>query len=176
MRLFWKRSEDALERALRVERPDAPDGLVSGLVGRVEASRTPRHWSRVAFAGALTVFMLGTFASFGGLGYAAESVQSAASSVTRVVKTQKASAPTKQSAALTQYGPQTVTPPAPAKQTFTPPAAPKTVKVAGISTPAASESSDELPFTGLGLAATAAFGLLLLGLGAFLRRRESRAS
>src|SRR5919109_1483776 len=104
MRLFWKRSEDALERALRVERPDAPESLVSGLVGRVEASRAPHRWSRVSFAGALTVFMLGTFASFGGLGYASESVQSAASAVTRVVKTQKAQAPTKQSAAQTQYG------------------------------------------------------------------------
>jgi hypothetical protein len=166
MRMFWKRREDALDRVLRAERPEAAEHLVSRLVGRVEAARAPHRWSRVAFAGALTVFMLGSFASFGGLGYAAEGAQSAASAVTRVVKTQKAQVRTAQSAAKTQYG----------KQTFTPPAAPKTVNVAGISTPTTSQSSDELPFTGLGLGATAAFGLLLLGLGVLLRRRESHTT
>ena len=167
MRKFWKRREDALERVLRAERHEASDELVSRLVGRVESAHAPRRWSRVAFAGALSVFMLGSFASFGGLGYAAEGAQGAASAVTRIVKTEKAQVrASTQSAARTQYG----------KQTFTPPAAPKTIKVAGISTPTSSESSDELPFTGLGLAATAAFGLLLLGAGVLLRRRESHTT
>jgi hypothetical protein len=164
---FWKRDERALERMLRSERAEARDGLVADLTQRTNASRPGRTWSKVAFATALTVFMVGSFASFGGLGYAASSAQHAAKSVTHAVSPQKAHKPaTSLSAAQVQYGPQQYTPPA-AKPN-------KVIEVAGISTEKPS-SSDELPFTGLGLGLTAALGSVLLALGLVLRRRESRA-
>jgi hypothetical protein len=120
----------------------------------------------------LTVFMVGFFASFGGLGYAAANAHNVAKSVTRIVtpaKTQKLAVQSTQSAAQDEYGQQTYTPPA-AK-----PKPAKVIKVAGISSQAPSQSSSELPFTGLGLGITGALGLMLLSIGALLRRRESRA-
>ena len=63
-------------------------------------------------------------------------------------------------------------------QVYTPPPAKpaKVIKVAGISTTQPAASSGQLPFTGFGLGVTAALGLLLLGLGVLLRRREARDS
>jgi hypothetical protein len=118
----------------------------------------------------MTVFMVGFFASFGGLGYAASSAQDAATSVTRIAKPakHKVLARTTRSAAQDQYG----------HQTFTPPVAKPKVKVKSASatpTVAVVSASDELPFTGLGLGASGALGLMLLGLGALLRRREARS-
>jgi hypothetical protein len=167
---FWK-GEDAFERVLRDGRPEARDGLVADLARTASAGHPARRWSRVAFASALTVFMVGFFASFGGLAYAAASAHSAASSVTRVVKpskTEKLVVRHTQSAGQDQYGQQQFTPPA-AKPT-------KVIKVAGVASETPTQSSGELPFTGLGLGVTALLGLTLLALGALLRRRESRAS
>lgn len=168
---FWNGEEDALERALRDGRPEARDELVADLARTASARRPARRWSRVAFASSLTVFMVGFFASFGGLGYAAANAHSVAKSVTRIVapaKTQHTLAVKAKSAAQDEYGQQTFTPPAANKPA-------KVIKVAGISTETPSQSSGELPFTGIGLAATAALGLVLLALGALLRRREGRA-
>jgi hypothetical protein len=171
---FWNGEEDALERALRDGRPAARDELVAGLARTTSARPLARRWSRVAFASSLTVFMLGFFASFGGLGYAAANAHTVAKSVTRIVtpaKAQHALAVRVKSAAQDEYG----------KQTFTPPAATpkpkpaKVIKVAGISTETPKPATSELPFTGLGLGITAALGLMLLAFGALLRRRESRA-
>lgn len=168
MRKFWKREDDALERVLRAERPVARDEFVARLAERTAASAPVRRWSRVAFASALTVFMLGFFASFGGIGYAAANLHSATREVTRIVVPAKTSAVRHvQSASQAQYGP---------SQVYTPPAAtpkPKVIQVAGISTEQPSSKSSELPFTGFGLGATAGLGLGLLVLGVFLRRRES---
>lgn len=173
---IWKKRSDELEQRLRAERPEAPAKLVAGLAGRTMSAFPQRRWSRVAFASAMTVFMLGFFASFGGLGYASANVESATRSVTRIV------VPTKvtkvkvvrqtQSAAAVQYS-------SPNPQTYTPPPSkPKVIQVAGISTsqqPTSTASSGTLPFTGFGLGLTAGLGLLLVALGAVLRRRESRA-
>lgn len=167
MRKLWKGHEDAVERVLRDGRPEPREGLVGDLAYTISAARPARRWSRVAFATAMTVFMVGFFASFGGLGYAASNAQAAAKTVTRIVSPAKKSlARTTQSAAQMQYGNQTFTPPAP-KPT-------KVIKVAGVSGQAPT-SSGELPFTGLGLGVTAALGLMLVTMGVFLRRRESRA-
>ncbi len=173
---IWKRGTDELEQRLRAERPEASDRLVAELAERTEPAVPARRWSRVAFASAMTVFMLGFFASFGGLGYAAGSVQSATRSVTRIVVPAKTThvkvVRTAQSAACDQYCDQQVyTPPA------APPSKPKVIQVAGISTSQqpTSTSSGTLPFTGFGLGLTAGLGLLLVALGAVLRRRESRA-
>jgi hypothetical protein len=174
---IWKRERDGLDQRLRAERPEAPESLVAELVERSTPVVPVRPWSRVAFAGALTVFMLGFFASFGGLGYAAANVHSATRSVTRIVvpaKTTKVKIVRQtQSAAQDQYS----TPP----QQYTPPAAkpkakPKVIQVAGISSAQQpSSTSNELPFTGFGLGLTAVIGSLLLALGVLLRRRESDA-
>jgi hypothetical protein len=167
---FWNGEEDALERVLRNGRPEARDELVAGLARTASTARPPRRLSRVAFASSLMVFMVGFFASFGGLGYAAANAHSVAKSITRIAQpaTPKLAAQTK-SAAIAQYHPQQYTPPV-AKPKPT-----KVIEVAGISTKTPSQSSNDLPFTGIGLGLTAAFGLTLLVLGAFLRRRESRA-
>jgi hypothetical protein len=168
---FWNGEEDALERVLRDGRPEARDELVADLARTATARRPARPWSRVAFASSLTVFMVGFFASFGGLGYAAANAHSVAKSVTRIVqpaKTQHLAVATK-SAVLDQYGHQAYTPPV-AK-----PKPAKVIEVAGTSTQTPQQASGELPFTGLGLGITAALGLVLLAIGAMLRRRESRA-
>jgi hypothetical protein len=166
---FWKSEEDALERALRDGRPEARDELVADLARAASARPPARRWSRVAFATSLTVFMVGFFASFGGLGYAAANAHQVAKSVTRIVQPAKTTQVTAtKSAAITQYQPQKFTPPA-AK-----PKPSKVIKVAGISTETPNQSSGELPFTGIGLAATTLLGLTLVGLGVLLRRRESR--
>lgn len=171
---IWKRESDGLERRLRAERPEAPDALVAELVERSVAAVPARRWSRVAFAGAMTVFMVGFFASFGGLGYASANVQSATRTVTRIVvptKTNKVKVVRQtQSAGAAQYS-------SPQPQTYTPPPSkPKVIQVAGISTSPqpTSTGSSTLPFTGFGLGLTAGLGLLLVALGALLRRRESR--
>lgn len=167
------RRHNGVDSALRGARPDASEELVAELSGRVLAAShrtSPRahRGSRVAFALALSVFMLGTFASFGGLGYAA---------TTQAQESQKQSATAddcddangKQSAAGKQYCEEklpdlTVAP-------LTPPSA--SVGVAAQSTPPQS-TSDTLPFTGYGLGGTALVGSLLLALGVFFRRREAR--
>jgi hypothetical protein len=170
VRSIWKRERDDLEQRLRAERPEASAGLVAELVERSTPAVPVRRWSRVAFAGAMTVFMLGFFASFGGLGYAAANVHSATRTVTRIVvpaKHTKVVVRHTQSAGEDQYGHQQYTPPA---------AKPKVIQVAGISTaPAPTSTSNELPFTGFGLGLTAGIGLVLLALGMLLRRRESGA-
>jgi len=171
---FWKREQDPVAGALRAARPEGRDEFVENLADRVAASHPARRWSRVAFAGAMAVFMLGPFASFGGLGYAASSAQDAASGITRIVKSAKDSGKlvihTKKSSAQDQYGRTKVTKVKGATVTKQP-----TTKVrrAG-SPPVVRSGGGELPFTGLGLGATAGLGMLLLGLGALLRRREAR--
>ena len=170
MRRLWKRQRDPVEDMLRTGRPEAREDLVALLAVRTEEVDRARRTSRIAFAGALTVFMVGSFASFGGLGYAAASAGETAKAVTRIVKLEKQDSlkvrGTK-SAAQDQYGKQ---------QTFTPPtpkAKPKTrVEVASVSNQQVAAASGELPFTGLGLGATALLGSALLALGVFLRRRE----
>ena len=158
---MWGRGRNSVDEALRAAKPVAQERFVAELCERVAPPRRPQQsyrGSRLAFGAAVTVFMLGTFASFGGLGYAATNQQAAAAK--------------SQSAAGAQYdeekvpsGQSSVTPP-----TLTPPKSPPTVSVAGEST--APTSTGTLPFTGLGLGATALLGSMLLVLGVFLRRRE----
>jgi hypothetical protein len=167
---FWKREHDPVERALHAGRPEARDELVAELASRSAASRPVHRGSRAAFAVALTVFMVGSFASFGGVGYATAGAQDAVQSMTRIVTPAKQTKPERgtKSAAQDQYG----------NQTFTPPAAKSKpsvqVKVASASASQVAAESGDLPFTGLGLGATAVLGLTLVGLGAMLRRRENR--
>jgi hypothetical protein len=118
----------------------------------------------------MTVFMLGSFASLGGLGYAASSARVAVKGITRIAKPVKQHgtlAPrTTLSAGQDQYGKPKAKPVAKVKAAKKPKAA--------FTPPPRVKSGGELPFTGLGLGATAGLGVLLLGLGVLLRRRETR--
>jgi hypothetical protein len=151
-----RREAGRLERDLRAERPEPRADFVLSLTKEVAASRprSRRSPSRVAFSLALLTFVVGTFASFGGVGYAAEGAGSA-------VNVMKQAAPRvlSGSSAQQQYGPQEQ--PAAEEESAAAPAA----QVAG---------AEGLPFTGISLAVTAALGLLLLAAGLILRRAERR--
>lgn len=158
MRFSRMRGEDGrVERDLRAARPEPRADFLLSTSKSVAASRAPRRKSRVAFALALTTFVLGTFASFGGVGYAASGAASA-------VKVVKKAVVHPDSAAQVQYGPQET----PQSNT-----AGEQNQLAG---GAAGEvaSASQLPFTGISLGITVALGLALLATGLILRRAERR--
>jgi hypothetical protein len=103
---IWKR-QDELERRLRRERPAPPAPLVNELLQRIEATHAQRERSfRVGLAAAASVGMLIALAGFGGLGYAASSVQHAVrAAVHAVTPTQKQASDQPQlNSAAAQYG------------------------------------------------------------------------
>jgi hypothetical protein len=153
MRLF-RGQADHVGRQLRTEAPKADGAFVASLAAELPARRARR--SRTAFAGAIAVLVLGTFASFGGVGYAAEGATHAASAAKKAV--------TKTSAA-DQYA--TTKPVEPA-----PPSNP-TVRVAAAT--ASSPPKSTLPFTGLSLIGTVGLGAALFVVGFAIRRRENGA-
>ena len=161
-----RREAGRLERDLRAERPEPPAHFLLGLSKHVVASRPPRQRraSRVAFALALTTFMVGSFASLGGLGYAASEANSAVNIVKKVVKADHPRV-LKKTSARGQYGPATT--PAPAAHVKA------AVSAAGVNAATAVQSS-QLPFTGFSLMVTTALGLSLLAVGLILRRREKK--
>lgn len=165
---LWNRGGDKLERELRASRAVPRDEFVSEVTGAVRraSTRQVRRYSRVAFAGALTVMMLGTFVSFGALSYAATGASDTVQTVKRIVKGQAPLAQ-KATAASDQYAPKAIV--AKVVKQKAPPAA----QVAQVATPPnAQVASGELPFTGISLGTTVALALGLIGLGVFLRRRE----
>lgn len=157
------RDSRRLEARLRSERPIPRDEFVRSIASSVETARVPRVWSRLAFAGALTTLLLGTFTSFGGIGYAG-------SGATQAVNTLKTlSAKHKlvvhNSAARAQYQP-APTPPSRAAQ-------PAAVAKGAV---AAEAKQGTLPFTGISLLGTAVASIALIALGLVLRRRERSIS
>lgn len=164
----WRHKRQAdLEARLRNHRPEARDEFVDTLSAAVapRAGGTRRSTSsRLAFAAAVSVFILGTFASFGGLSYAASGATGAYHAV-KQVPTGHVSFTVHKSSATAQYAPTTK------------PKKPKATKtegaVAGVrATLSNPKASGSLPFTGLSLAGTAVLSLALIGLGLALRRRE----
>jgi len=146
-------------------RPKARPEFRSDLAEHVLASRpagTVRPWSRVAFAGAVAAFMLGTFASFGGIGYAASGAGHTYKTVKTLVIEQRITV--HHSAASAQYKP----PPAPINN--------HTGSVAGNDSQSggvqAAAAAGTLPFTGFSLLATVLMSLGLIATGLLLRRRE----
>jgi cell division septation protein DedD len=154
-----------------------------------------KAWSRVAFAAALSVFILGSFASFGGLGYAAAGATHTYDAVKQAVVKQKLTVKVHTSSAADQYpaAPTTPAPTTPAPTTPTPttptPTTPAptqpapTQQVAGAhvqkTKPKAKPApqvapASTLPFTGFSLAGTLVLSLVLIGAGIMLRRRERR--
>src|SRR5213592_4936511 len=103
------RGAGRLERDLRAARPEPRADFLVPLAKHVAEAqpRRPRSGSRVAFALALTTFVVGSFASFGGLGYAASGATSAVDVVKKAVKVQHQPSVKKGSAAQQQYGPTT---------------------------------------------------------------------
>ena len=177
MRRPFRTRGDAVEVALRADRPEPGAALVADLSAFVSASPMEVHrGSRLAFASALAVLVIGTFLSFGGAAYAANGA------------TQAPATPASTSAAADEYGDQAV-----AQVPLTPPTAPTseeptsqeptsqeptsqepTTQVEGATATAPAQKSGTLPFTGVGLGSTALVSLLLVSLGVYLRRRESR--
>jgi hypothetical protein len=169
---MWKRRKSfgvgaEVEAALRSQRAQANQSFVEGLSERVlaESPRTRTGWSRVAFAGAVTTFILGTFASFGGLSYAASGAAGTYHAVKQVAVKHTLIVSVHKSSAASQYAP------TPKPHKTTPPSA----GVAGTQTGVAGVSSGgTLPFTGLSLLTTFIVSLALIVLGLALRRRERR--
>jgi hypothetical protein len=164
---MWSRRGDHrwLEGALRAQRAEAPDGLVEDISGKLSSAPLQRRraWSRAAFASAVSVFVLGTFASFGGLGYASSGASDTYSAVKKVAVAHKLKVAVHKTSAADQYHP-TTTPSA-----FTPPSSngPSSGVAAAVTT-----QGNTLPFTGFSLLGTFLASLGLIGAGIFLRRRE----
>jgi hypothetical protein len=156
------------EDSLRAHRAEASPDFVDGLSARVRGERfAPRRgWSRAAFAAGVSVFILGTFASLGGLSYAASGATQAYDVVQHAVVTQKLKVSVHSSAAA-QY-PHPPSKVAGAKVHKTKPH--YAVKAAVV------VQSGTLPFTGFSLLATFLVSLSLIGGGIALRRRERRSS
>jgi hypothetical protein len=130
------------------------------------APRSRGTWSRVAFAAAASTFILGTFASFGGVGYAASGAKGTYHAVKQVAVKHALIVSVHKSSASDQYGPK----PKPHKKQAVGGVAGERggVGVAGVRT------SGTLPFTGLSLVATFVLSLALIVTGLTLRRRERR--
>lgn len=150
-----------LERDLRAIRPEASQAFIVSLASRVARDRrTPAFtgsyaWSRLAFVAALTTAVIGAFASFGGVGYAATGVTSTISTLKQIAAADHVVVRTK-SAAADQYGPE--------EETTAP------ISVAGGTIAGAQQG--QLPFTGISLGLTVAIALGFIATGLLLRRRE----
>jgi hypothetical protein len=107
--------------------------------------------------------ILGMFASFGGLGYAASGANTTYSVVKKAVVDHKLSVDVHKSSASAQY------------PDNTPSQEPPASNVAGETTGSAAGAvagAQTLPFTGVSLLVTVLLGLALLTTGLILRRRE----
>jgi hypothetical protein len=173
---MWKwpkfNRDSALEAELRSVRAQPRDEFVTKLAETVEPRPAPRRaWSRLAFAGAVTTFILGTFASFGGLGYAASGSAGAYHAVKQVT-TGHVFVTVPKSSAAAQYAPK----PKPHKKhkkhhptVATGVAGQQAALNKGV------QSSGTLPFTGLSLLTTLLVSLALIASGIALRRREAKS-
>lgn len=151
-----------LEARLRSARPEASDDFVRTL-SEVAPRRGPRVWSRLAFAAAFTTLLLGTFASFGGIGYTKAGATQAYQTVKQLSAAKGVTVD--RSAAADQYP--------------SPPAAPQgaaPAESAQAAAPAEAVGVETLPFTGISLLTTVLVGAALIALGLALRRRERRES
>src|SRR4051794_23619039 len=74
-----------LERDLRAERPEPRADFLLSMSKELSKNKARRRGSRVAFALAFSTFVIGAFASFGGVGYAASGAVSAVKVVQKAV-------------------------------------------------------------------------------------------
>jgi hypothetical protein len=84
---IWRRRDKGfdLENELRRNRPEPKREFVRALTAEMRRHERPRGSLRLAFAGALTIVMLGALAAFGGIGYAANAPQTAVHAVASLV-------------------------------------------------------------------------------------------
>jgi hypothetical protein len=152
------------EATLRSYRAQPREEFVESLTDRVSEEPLVHRtaWSRLAFAAAASTMILGMFASFGGLGYAATGATSTYSVVKQAVVQHKLSVDVRKSSASGQYPP---TPTAPTNQV----AGESAVKGSATGAVAGAQT---LPFTGVSLLVTVLLGFALLVTGLILRRRE----
>jgi hypothetical protein len=171
----WLNRRTGLERQLRGYRAEPGDEFIANLSQRLTGNMpgTQRPRSRLAFAGAISVFILGTFASFGGLSYAASGAAGSYHTVKQVAVDHTLFVSVNKSSATDQYSP---------KPKPKPKAKPKpkhhqkshtATGVAGVQD-AVIKSSGTLPFTGISLLTTFVVSLALIVGGIMLRRRERR--
>jgi hypothetical protein len=170
---MWKRRKSlGVDAVLRAHRAEPRDEFVDSLSRRVAGESRPARtaWSRVAFAGAVSTFVLGTFASFGGLGYAASGAAGSYHAVKKVVVNHSLIVSVHKSSAADQYSP----PPKPKQKAQVQVAGAQSGSgVAGVN--AGVKSSQTLPFTGISLLGTLVLSLALIGVGIALRRRERQS-
>ena len=86
--IFGRRTKefDALEHALRTDRPDPRDGFLDEMLGRIsEPQPAQRSRRRGGLALAFVLVLLVGFGAFGGLGYAKSAATDAVSSTTSAV-------------------------------------------------------------------------------------------
>jgi hypothetical protein len=166
---MWIRrdSRSDIEARLRSRRAEASPEFVDGLAGKLAPGRRPtaRAWSRLAFASAVSVFILGTFASFGGMSYAASGASETYSAVHQVVVKHTLDLSVRTSSAAGQYPKSPTAKPAAVHVKKAPQGGVKGVQTV---------SGGTLPFTGVSLLGTFVVSLALIGGGIVLRRRENR--
>jgi hypothetical protein len=165
----WFNRGSQLDAQLRSIRPKARDEFVKSLSQQVvgRAPTATRARSRLAFAGAVSTFILGTLVSFGGLSYAASGAAGTYHTVKQVAVHHTLFVSVHKSSAAGQYAP----PPKPhPKKHHTTRGA---VGVAGLQN-AVAKPSGTLPFTGISLLTTLLISLALIGTGLLLRRRERK--
>jgi hypothetical protein len=180
--------KDDLGVELRARGPEPSRDFVDTLSERIasDGRRTRmRGASRLSFAAALTVFMLGTLASFGGLGYAASSTKGAFKKVSALEGPSAARTPASdqyvEKVTICHNG-HTITisqSALPAHRRHGDTIGPCGVLGASASRTrgggalGATASGGALPFTGISLAATVLVSLVLMTLGFALRRRAN---
>ena len=88
MKRFWRQNSFDLERELRSQRPEPRPQFMRMLTARIRPDHRAAGTSRVrvAVAGILTVVMLVSLASVGGISYAASGVRDVVTSVKHIKK------------------------------------------------------------------------------------------
>jgi hypothetical protein len=167
---FFKK-QDPLEAELGTAFTPS-EGFTDELRGRVLAAAPRTRYaraSRASFATAVAVFMLGTFASFGGVGLAAAGARQTVHAVAHVTINQKPV--TRHLTSASDEYPKASQPKVVTK------AKPKPVKpaVQAVSPTLIAKKQKTLPFTGISLVATTLAALMLIGLGVGLRRLGSES-
>jgi hypothetical protein len=164
---FNRRRAD-LESRLRAARAEPREDFVRQLAGELRPASSPHRapWSRLAFAGALSTMILGSLASFGGLGYAASGATGTYDVVKQIVVKHEIAVSVHKSSAGAQYPSQ---PPPPTN-------VPAGTNVASAGGVASAQQTGTLPFTGISLLGTVIVSLGLIVVGLILRRRERDSS
>ncbi len=136
-----------------------------GALGSHEPHGGQSPWPRIAYASAVAVAVLGTFASFGGISYAASGSERAVHTVAKVATGKHVVVAA--SSASSQYQHAVTKPQIQVKAVHT--TKPSTHVALG--TP---KTTGTLPFTGFSLLGTALLSLALIATGLIIRVRERR--